>query len=313
MYKDSVQVWFHRAVATALIPLMTGCTAALWTPALANQAVHPHIAGLVRNYPKAGDEALVVTYGAPGDGTDVNLVVPLEEDRTPRFPFGLKGQPQSVRLSGAHDDVELAALVEPKQLAAVLASGAKIPGDRELLKKHFNAADWAPVGGKQISWPDWSANHQGTACLLAFETDAAGQVVPVAIDSAQQPDDKIVLSPNVHLLMVPVSVDRPPGDQARDQVAAVALTPAAVAGDAAGAGAAVGAVGALVVVAVPVVVVVAIVDPDALKSPPSSQPESQPVTPPPTATVPIYFHDVKSEPNIAMNERPKANVIGAGR
>jgi hypothetical protein len=113
--------------------------------------------------------------------------------------------------------------------------------------------------------------------------------------------------------MVPVSVDRPPGDQARDQVAAVALTPAAVAGDAAGAGAAVGAVGALVVVAVPVVVVVAIVDPDALKSPPSSQPESQPVTPPPTATVPIYFHDVKSEPNIAMNERPKANVIGAGR
>jgi len=284
----------RRVVSLALIPSMTGCTAALWTPACQTQAVHPQIAGIVRNYPARGDEALVVTYHAAGDGTDVNLVVPLDADRSPRFPFAPTGRPHAVRLSGSREDVELAGFVDQKQLAALLAKGSSIPGDREELKKHFNGADWSPAAG-QISWPYSGVDRQGTACVLAYYTDTTGQIAPTPLDSSKQPDDKIILEPYVHLVLVPASVDRPPGDQTRDKVVAVALTPLSVAGDAAGVGIGIGVAGAAVAVAVPVVVVIAIVNPAALKS---TQPAATPA-PPPTTTVPVYFRGDESDESTA--------------
>jgi hypothetical protein len=292
--------WFRSLLCLSLMPSMTGCTVALWTPACATQAMHPQIAGLVRNYPGQGGEALVVVYRAPGDGTDVDLVVPLDANRLPRFPFGIVRQGYAVRILGSKDAVELAGSVDQKQMSAILASSRTIPADREKLKSHFNAVDWSPAGGTQPAWPGDKLDRQGTAVAIAYRVDATGQIMPVPLDTSNQPDDKIILDDDVHVLLVPALVDRPPGDQTRNKVVAVALTPLAVAGDAAGTGIVIGVLGVAIGIAIPVAVVVGI---DYALHPPApgcnrggnAGNNNAPQEPPATLQVPIYHAGERQE------------------
>lgn len=85
-------------------------------------------------------------------------------------------------------------------------------------------------------------------------------------------------------MLVPGSVERPPGDQARNQAVAVVLTPVSVACDAAGTGVVLG----IVAVVLPIAIPIALIQEGSNKSstaaqqkqPAQSQPAAIPVCPP---------------------------------
>ena len=267
--------------AAALVPTATGCTYALWTPATQTRAVGPEIAGVVRNYPDRGQRSLVVTYRARGDGTDVDLVVPLDADGRPVPPFAPAADSDGLAVVGhvvwfpdPTADGPVAGRVPAGQLAGLLGRGGDPKVDRDALARHRTATDFSAAVGPMVNRPLYAGGTErpGTATLLGYRFDAAGQLVRVPVNPPSDPTGDPPGTAAVHvpagtrLVLVPVDVDRPPGDQGRDQVVAVALTPLAVAGDAAGAGAIVGlgaaALGvtlAAVVVVLPVAAVVALV------------------------------------------------------
>ncbi len=256
MKSISARRWFHRAVSLALIPMMTGCTAVLWAPALQTTASEPEVAGIVRNYPAKGDRALVVLYRAHGDGTDVNLVVPLSADDSPVAPFAPAGTAYIVKYPDSPVAHPTAGKVSDDQIAAILSREKLIRDERAGLAAHFNSADWTPVAGPRLQRMIYGPDQTGTLCLLAFRTNDAGQIEAVAPDQiGNGKPSAIVLPAGVHLVLVPKDVDRPPGDRARDVVVATAVTPLSVAADAAGAGIVTGLVIGAIGIAIPVAIV----------------------------------------------------------
>jgi hypothetical protein len=244
-------------VVAALIAAMPGCTAAVWRPACEDRAVQPQLAGIVRNYPRPGDRAVVVRYKAIGDGTDVDLVVPLSADLRPTGPFAPPGDLSVVRFGDDHNSVEtIAGGVSLEQIADVQAQFTRIQRDRRELGRHLNAKDYSPVASELPKRTGTDPVHPDTVSLIAFEFNAAGEVVPLVIDRDKSSDRPIHLAATDRLMLVPTTVPRPPGDQGRDEAVAVALTPVTVPADIAGAGVAVGCAGAILGVAAAFVIVV---------------------------------------------------------
>jgi hypothetical protein len=223
--------FLRGALCLSSLPAMTGCfTYGIWHPACQSRAVHPEIAGLVRNYPVMGNQSIVVTYRALGDWHDVNLLVPLDEGGNPTHPFAAQGTACVVNYLGAYDFEPVAGRLTADQMTEIFARVKTIGSDRELLAKHFNAVEWFPVAG-QNSRADVAPEHPGSVCILAFKVDDARQIVPVPIEYQEGKPGPIHLPAGTHLLLVPTSVDRPNGDQAKNESLAVILTPFTVAAD----------------------------------------------------------------------------------
>ena len=110
-------------------------------------------------------------------------------------------------------------------MTAIFAQGQTIAANRDVLRKHFNAVDWFPVAKPSACAYTDAPAHPGSVCVLAFKTDDAGQIVPVPVEYQEKQSGPIRLPAGTHLLLVPTSVDRPPGDRAGNQIVAVVLTP----------------------------------------------------------------------------------------
>jgi hypothetical protein len=285
--------WIRRAACLALLPTTTGClTTELWTPVFHERANHPAIAGVVRNYPSRGDQAIIVTYRAQGDWNDVNLVVPLDPSLNAVSPFAPIGQAFVVIYPQSYDPEPVAGRLTTAQLTAVFQTGATIGPDRHELGKHLNAVDYYPVGSYSASRPHTEPAHPGTACMLAFRTNDAGEIVPVSIDWQHVEKGRIKLPAGTHLLMVPASVDRPRGDRAMNVVDAVLLTPVTVVTD----GLIIVTAAAVTLPFVPFAIVYEIFGQDRATTQPSATtaPATQPMPTEPV-TVPIEIGPVHGE------------------
>ncbi len=303
------KAWVRRAVCLGLVPPMSGCTYALWVPATQRTAVRPAIAGLVRNYPGPGDRAVVVTYRARGDGTDVNLVVPLDRTGHPAGPFAVAGRGFLVRYPDGADFVPVAGGLPGPQVAAVLSRGATVTRDRKPLSAHFTAADFTAVSADAPDRGVYTTDARpGTARLLAFRFDDAGRVVPVPVEASDKNPDHVTLPAGTRLLLVPDAVDRPAGDQGRDQAAAVVLTPVAVGADTAGTGLAIGAAGVVLGVVIVILPFVLVYDlgRSSVPTPPAPPEPPAPAKPTVPVTVPV---DVEGDATItAAADAGRASV-----
>jgi hypothetical protein len=286
--------WLRRAACLALLPTMTGClTTGIWTPVFHDRANHPAIAGVVRNYPARGDQAIIVTYRATGDWNDVNLVVPLDASLNAVSPFAPIGQPYVVVYPDASDPEPVAGRLTTNHLTAIFQTGASIGPDRPGLARHLNAVDYYPVASYDASRPNSDPAHPGTACMLAFKINDAGEIVPVSINWHQIKDGAIHLPTGTHLLMVPASVDRPHGDRAMNTVDAVLLTPVTVGADLA----IIGAGTVMVLVAVPIALPFVLIE--EAKQPkaqpyPTTIPTTLPAVPTLPVTVPVEIGPIHS-------------------
>jgi len=286
--------WLRRAACLALLPAMTGClTTGIWTPVFHDRANHPAIAGVVRNYPSRGDQAIVVTYRATGDWNDVNLVVPLDASLNPVSPFAPVGQAYVVVYPDSDDPEPVAGRLTSNHLTALFHTSSNIGSDRPGLARHWNAVDFYPVGSYNPSRPNSDPAHPGTACMLAFKTNDAGEIVPVPINWHQIKNGAIHLPTGTHLLMVPASVDRPQGDRAMNTVDAVLLTPVTVGADIA----IIGAGTVVVLVAIPIAVPFVIIEEakrPTTQASPTTTPTTLPAVPTGPVTVPIEIGPVHS-------------------
>lgn len=135
------------ATCLALLPVMTGCfTYGIWQPACQSGAVHPEIAGLVRNYPVPGSQSIIVTYRALGDWHDVNIAVPLDASGNPIPPFAVEGTAYVVNYPDAYDFEPVAGRLSADQMNQIFDQGKTIGCSRDALAKHLNAVEWFPVG-----------------------------------------------------------------------------------------------------------------------------------------------------------------------
>lgn len=207
-------------------------TVRAWLPAGEARAVHPEIAGLVRNCPGPGDRAVVVRYRAIGDGRPVDLLVPLDPAGNPTGAFAFPGG--TVRRIGpdtAGDYEPVVGGLDAARLAAVVGRRGAAAADRRALRAHLDTADWHPVTpARPRSYDGWETPaHPDAACVLAFRTDGDSYVVAVSMPDRSGP---VRVEPGTHVMVLPVSVDRPPGDRATSAAVAVAVTPVTVAADA---------------------------------------------------------------------------------
>lgn len=282
--------WLVKAICSTMVLPMTGCTYALWAPAFETHAVQPEIAGLMRNYPKPGDQGLVVTYRAQGDGTDVNLFVPVDQDYYPVSPFRPIGAAYLIKCSNDGPNESVAGRLSSDQMTAILSHAARPAAQRDSLQNHFTATDWSPAVGTGADRPTGIEEHPGTVWMLAYKMNSSGQLVPLSIKAGTN-SDPITLPDGARLVLVPGMVDRPPGDQTRDQIVAVALTPVSVACDAAGTGLAIGFVGA-VIGTMPVWMPIAIVAAASTSGNSQSAPAKQETAP---VEIPVNPPDVKPQ------------------
>jgi hypothetical protein len=291
---------FKKAVAIALMCSSPGCiTQALWKPAGEDLAVGPQIAGVVANYPWPGARSLIVRYRAAGDGTDVDLVVPVKADGRAVEPFavtyvrldaaastgpvdpsGPHGPHLRVRSGDSNLQLDLAKAIglTPERVAGILATQSTIPADRQRLGPYLSSSNFTPVAGGQFSErKDGAADSADSVHLLSYRFDSPGRLFVGPADAL--PDQWGDVGAQDMLIAVPTAVRRPPGDRGRNQLVAGVLTPVTVAGDVGGTALLVGAGaavlgGALVVavVVLPVAGVVALIS--AVEKP--NQPTSVP-------------------------------------
>ncbi len=217
------------ALCLAALPPLPGCfTYQAWQGASQTSAVGPRLAGLVRDDPAAGDRALVVTYRAAGSDVDVDLVVPLDPAGNPVEPFVPRGTVIVVDHPLYGFDYAAAGHVSAAQAAALSAAAANPRPRRDRLAR----ADESPVVGSADFRP-LESDGRSVAVLLGYRLDAAGRVAAVPIDPTSPTATDFRLPAGTRLALVPAAVDRPPGDQDRDRIVAVAVTPLAVVADAA--------------------------------------------------------------------------------
>jgi hypothetical protein len=291
--------WIRRVACLALLPTMTGClTSELWTPVFHERANHPAIAGVVRNYPSHGDQAIIVTYRAQGDWNDVNLVVPLDAALNAVSPFAPVGHAYAVIYPESYDPEPVAGRLTTAHLTAIFQTGATIGPDRSELGKHLNAVDFYPVASYNASRPNSEPAHPGTACVLAFKTNDAGEIVPVSIDWQHVKKGRIELPPGTRLLMVPASVDRPKGDRAMNVVDAVLLTPVTVVTDAV----IIGAAAAITLVVIPIAIPIYVIEE-----------QSHPATQPFPTTVPTTLPAAREPVTVPIDIGPADASVDAGK
>lgn len=288
-HKSIAKHWIRFAMCAAILPTLTGCfTYGLWTPACQSRAAHPAIAGLVRNYPAKGDQAIIVTYRALGDWHDVNLVVPIDRAGHSLQPFAPVGKTYVVEYPNSENYEPVAGRLTLDQSTEILAQTRRIAADREALPIHFNAVDWHPVAKRNDAFNTFAPAHPGSICILAFKMDDAGQIVPISFDYF---DGKPIHVPiGTHLLLVPTSVDRPSGDRLKNQVIAVALTPLSVAADSFVVVECVVIMAVVIPIAVPVFVIGEGIHPTN-QPPAATMPATQPSLP---VTVPVEIEPMQS-------------------
>jgi hypothetical protein len=248
-----------RLLASVLIAgNSTGClTMAVWAPACRDRAIDPQIVGIVRNYPSPGSRALVVRYRAIGDGTDVDLVVPLTRDLRPLKPFAA---PPQLQIARPRSSDQAAVNLTTGQTADIVSRGSAIRRDREPLARHMNDADFTPVTAASLhARPERQPGDPDAICALAYGADDNGRFAMLSLDGHLDILGRPRLPAQDSIVLVPMTVQRPPGDQRRNQIVAIALTPVTATADGAMIGAGVGVVAGLLVVASPFVVVALIV------------------------------------------------------
>jgi hypothetical protein len=240
-------------VVAALVAATPGCiTQALWKPAGESWAVGPQIAGVVSNYPWPGARSLIVRYRAAGDGTDVDLVVPIKADGRAVEPFAVTfvpvgggsapktAEPGNLEISGegprqsSPDDMQFhvsrAIGLTPERIAAITSTESTIPADRQRLALRLSSPNFTRIRTTQLDQiRDGAPDAGDTVHILVYRLDQSGELLATPVDNL--PDHWNQLKPEDLLIAVPTAVPRPPGDQGRNQLVAGALTPVTVAGD----------------------------------------------------------------------------------
>lgn len=275
------------ALCLAAVPPLAGCfTYQAWQGASRATAGGPHLAGVVRDYPAAGGRALVVAYRPIGSDRAVDLVVPLDRAGNPAGPFVPPAGMTVVRRPPYGFDYYAVGRLPPGQGDALERERYTPAADRGPVRRLVGTADWLPAVGSADGRPVRAADDGPTLCLLlAYRFDAAGRPVAVPVEPASPAATDFRLPAGTRLVVVPVDVDRPAGDQAGDRVVAVAVTPVAVAADVAVV-AVWGSIGLTVAaVAAPVLLPIAVFAPHA--SPPQAPPPPSLTTRPAPVAVPI--------------------------